>query len=559
MRHGGGHLLVHRHLFLDGALHANQADAELVFEQFANGAHAAVSQVVDVVHGADVLAQLQQVTDGRDEVAGIERARLQRRFQAQLDIELQPPDLAEIVFPGIEKHPVEERRGGFERRRIAGTQLAIDLDQRLARGTNGVLIERARDHHAGLVAVREENIHAGDARFGQSRPDFGGQRAVGFEQHFAGLAIDQVGDRVGALEIGQGYVHLGHLGFHQFLVERFGDAPVRGDEHVIALRALDLVRNLAVDQAFGKVPVEIAIAQRDAFRLIERAQNFFIRLHAQRAEENGAEELALAVDAHVENVLGVVLELDPGAAIGNDLAQEVAAAVGRLVEHAGRAVQLADDDALGPIDDERAVIGHQRNVAEKDLLLLDVADILRARVGILVVDGQADGDLERRGVGHAALLAFVHVVLELHAHRIAALIAERGRVLIERAALGADHVPGLIGIGDDRSAALAASCPQVMQALEVAALAFPIPDRVIHEVELRQPAEILDGKHGAEHRLQAGVFPLRWKQIHLQEALIGHALHFNQVRNLDGALDLGEVQTLPLANCMISILHSVTS
>ena len=38
---------------------------------------------------ADVLAQLQQVADGRDEVGGIERARVERRFEAQLDVEFQ--------------------------------------------------------------------------------------------------------------------------------------------------------------------------------------------------------------------------------------------------------------------------------------------------------------------------------------------------------------------------------------------------------------------------------------------------------------------------------------
>ena len=50
VRHGRGHFLVHGHLFLDGAFHAHQADAELVFEQFADGANAAVAQVIDVVH-----------------------------------------------------------------------------------------------------------------------------------------------------------------------------------------------------------------------------------------------------------------------------------------------------------------------------------------------------------------------------------------------------------------------------------------------------------------------------------------------------------------------------
>jgi hypothetical protein len=54
-----------------------------------------------------------------------------------------------------------------------------------------------------------------------------------------------------------------------------------------------------------------------------------------------------------------------------------------IEEHTGRAVQLADDDALGPVDDERAVLGHQRDLAEVDLLLLDVADRLGAPVSSL--------------------------------------------------------------------------------------------------------------------------------------------------------------------------------
>ena len=113
------------------------------------------------------------------------------------------PTLAEIVLARIEEHPVEQRRGGFERRRIARTQLAVDFDQRFARRLDGVLVQRAREHHADVVAVGEEDIDAGDARFGERSPDFRGQRLVGFEQHFAGLAVHQIGDGVGAFEIRQ--------------------------------------------------------------------------------------------------------------------------------------------------------------------------------------------------------------------------------------------------------------------------------------------------------------------------------------------------------------------
>src|ERR1035438_8419856 len=44
--------------------------------------------------------------------------------------------------------------------------------------------------------------------------------------------------------------------------------------------------------------------------------------------------------------------------------------------------------------------------------LFDVPDALLLRFGILGIHGQPDSDLERRRIGHAALLALLHVVLD---------------------------------------------------------------------------------------------------------------------------------------------------
>ena len=53
---------------------------------------------------------------------------------------------------------------------------------------------------------------------------------------------------------------------------------------------------------------------------------------------------------------------------------------------------------------------HKRHVAHIDVLLLDVLN--RARAGLLVhiEHDETERDLERRGVGHAALLTLVDVV-----------------------------------------------------------------------------------------------------------------------------------------------------
>src|ERR1035437_1299974 len=92
--------------------------------------------------------------------------------------------------------------------------------------------------------------------------------------------------------------------------------------------------------------------------------------------------------ASVENLLGVVLEFPPRAAVRNDLPEEIGAVVRGFVKHAGGAVQLADDHAFGAVDHERAVIGHQGNIAEENFLFLDVTDVFGAGVRVLVVNGQ---------------------------------------------------------------------------------------------------------------------------------------------------------------------------
>ena len=70
VRHRRVDVLMDRHLLLDRALHADEADAELVLEQLADRADAAVAEVVDVVDAADVLAEAEQVVDDDEEVFG---------------------------------------------------------------------------------------------------------------------------------------------------------------------------------------------------------------------------------------------------------------------------------------------------------------------------------------------------------------------------------------------------------------------------------------------------------------------------------------------------------
>ena len=129
---------------------------------------------------------------------------------------------------------------------------------------------------------------------------------------------------------------------------------------------------------------------------------------AEGAQQGEDAHAALAGDAGAggDVLAGLVLdvELEPLAAVRVDRAldelvlAEVTQAepLARLEDDAGAAHELRHDDALGAVDDERALLGHHREVAHEHGLLFDLA-----RVAVHEPGAHED----RRGVGHVLLLA----------------------------------------------------------------------------------------------------------------------------------------------------------
>src|ERR1700733_2706251 len=148
-----------------------------------------------------------------------------------------------------------------------------------------------------------------------------------------------------------------------------------------------------------------------------------------------------------------------------------------LEKYAGRTMQLRHDNALGAVHHEGAVAGHQRNFAEIDFLLLDVLD--RAAAVLDVPDDELNLDLQRRGVSHPTLMAFLDVVLG-----------------------GAELVRD--------------------------------------ELERRGLVEILDREDRLEDRLQTHVRAVLGRDPDLEKIVIRALLNLDQIRNLDDLLDLAE-------------------
>ena len=151
-------------------------------------------------------------------------------------------------------------------------------------------------------------------------------------------------------------------------------------------------------------------------------------------------------------------------------------------EHARATVQLAHHDALGAVDDERTGLRHQRDFAEVHLLLLDVAD--DAFRAIRVVNDELRGHLDRRGVGHPSLAAFVDVV-------------------------------------------------------------FGPIQQVGNEDQLAGPIEVANWKDALEHALQTDVFAVVRRHVGLEELVVARLLDVDQARNPDHFFDAAQIRTVP--------------
>ena len=84
-----------------------------------------------------------------------------------------------------------------------------------------------------------------------------------------------------------------------------------------------------------------------------------------------------------------------------------------IEEHAGAAMQLRHDDTFGAVDDEGAVVGHERQFAQVHFLFAHVLDRLLGAAGFLVEHHQAHFDAQRRRIRQAAQLAFLDVEYRL--------------------------------------------------------------------------------------------------------------------------------------------------
>ena len=213
----------------------------------------------------------------------------------------------------------------------------------------------------------------------------------------------------------------------------------------LSIKTSPVVGSTTSPQAIRPSSLAAALGSAESivFGLVEGLEDRLVAriLRAHRPQQRHRRELARLVDAHAQRVLLGDLQLDPASALGDDAAG-VQLLVARLdlddEVDAGRAVELADDDPLGTVDDELAAADHDRHVAQVDRFL-------ERRLALV----EPEPDVERPAVGQAELAALVGVVARLAQVVAEVLQLERLVVALDREDLAEDafqpRVAALVG------------------------------------------------------------------------------------------------------------------
>ena len=356
------------HPLLDDPLHPDQAHPELVLEQLADRAHPAVAEVVDVVGLAHAVVERDQLADDRDEVLVVEDPALLVQGplpglvlgDAEVLVQLEAPHLAEVEAAGVEEERAEQVAGVLHRGRVAGADLAVELDQRLLDGGGGVLLQGGRDIGVlGVVVdVGEEGADVVVAGVAEG-PHQGGHRHLALavdldREHVLARGLDlqpgaPVGDELGREEhpAGDPVLAAGEVdarGAHQLadhdpLGAVDDEGPLRGHHGEVAhedLGLLDLARVLTgldveagVDPqrgAEGHVPLPaLLLVVLGGPELVVQEPQLVVLTGVVRDRVDLVEELAQPLPAEPRERIQLRLDEVPHLQLVGDLAITVSA------------------------------------------------------------------------------------------------------------------------------------------------------------------------------------------------------------------------------------------
>ena len=196
----GDHVeILQRHALTDHALHAAEADAELVLQQLAHAAHAAVAEVVDVIRLADAVRQAAQIVDGREHIVGDDVLR-DEQVKVLLDGLLER--VALVLLHELAQDDAAHELLDAELGRIK-VDIVLHVDHAVAEHADGLAVDVQIDVvDAGLgdllgALAREHLTHLGDDLTGHRIDDRCGQHMPGDAAAQAELFVELIAADIG--------------------------------------------------------------------------------------------------------------------------------------------------------------------------------------------------------------------------------------------------------------------------------------------------------------------------------------------------------------------------
>ena len=239
------------HLFLDRPLHAHQADAEMVLDELADGAHAPVAQMVNVVDGAVAVFELYEITDHFQNIFLAQRSLLQRDVELEPVIQLEPADFGEIVAIGIEKEVIEKIGGRLHGRGVSRPQAAVDFQYRILGGANAVLEQRLAQIRTDGRLLDEQDFDLMNAFSANQVELLLGDLVVALDEHFLGLRIDDVVGSDPAVNLLPGYGNLLDPGGLHLTQHRAGKLFALPDDDLVRFGITHVRADLGAEQMIG--------------------------------------------------------------------------------------------------------------------------------------------------------------------------------------------------------------------------------------------------------------------------------------------------------------------
>ena len=392
------------HSFLNNFIHTRKADAELILQLLTNRADTAVTKVVDVVNVADVVGQVQQIADGRQNVVNGETLGA-KICKTVLNLCLNSIEITLTSFHNFKKHGDAN---------LFAYAAILQVIAQNAHGIDGVV---AKDLN-NLTVIQCEQYGVNTCLL-DGKCELGGDYLACLENDLTGDGADN-GLCQAMVCNAVANCHL----FIKFITTYRRDVIASGVKEIVMKQGACslLCGGLAGTELFvnllerfnlcGGAALQCKIlalilfkgGHQALFVAKERIDILAVSI-TERADEHSQGELAVFIDTNVCYACSINFVFEPCATVRNysgSISLFTCFIDFGSVVHTGRTDNLRNDYTLCTVDDEGTGFGHQGEVTHKDVCLLDLACLLV---------GQANVYLKRSRVVNVSLFALLNGVL----------------------------------------------------------------------------------------------------------------------------------------------------